>query len=290
MKRSLAAVTTAVLLMVCALGTFYVSAQQARASRLAQPAVTPLPPAPTLREAGSVVAEAEVLPITSAELSLAANGVVSEVLVSRGELVSKNQVLLRLDTSLEAARLKIAQAALDRAKAGHASALVTLTTAQTTRNPGTAGPQPEVAVAEANTQATLASVVLAEASLQRALARLNADELRAPFAGTVVSVNIRPGETLTAGALAIRLADLSHWQFVTKDLTELAVPKVAVGSPVEIKFAALPDLQLSGQVVRIDDFGTNRQGDIVYAVVIAPDTVDPRMRWHMTASVSIRTH
>ena len=91
-----------------------------------------------------------------------------------------------------------------------------------------------------------------------------------------------------AGTLAIRLADLSHWQIVTKDLTELSVARVQVGNPVDIRFDALPDLDLHGQVVHIDDFGTNRQGDIVYAVSITPNKMDPRMRWHMTAEVFIR--
>src|SRR5262249_4640451 len=158
------------------------------ANRLAQPTIAPIPS--TLHQRGSdeVFAEAEVLPITSAELSLASTGVVSEVLVSAGDLVSKNQVLLRLDASAEAARLKQAQASLDRAKASHASALAS---AQAARNAGSA----DGAIAEANGQVALADIAVAEAALQRAQARLAADELRAPFAGTVVGVYIRPGET-----------------------------------------------------------------------------------------------
>jgi len=68
------------------------------------------------------------------------------------------------------------------------------------------------------------------------------------------------------------------------------VSRLKVGNAVEIKFDAIPDLKLSGKVSRIKDFGTNKQGDIVYTVVITPDTLDLRMTWHMTASVSIHPH
>ena len=59
------------------------------------------------------------------------------------------------------------------------------------------------------------------------------------------------------------------------------------GSPAEIKFDAIPDVKLMGKVSRIDDYGTNRQGDIVFAVVVIPDRLDERLKWNMTASVSI---
>src|SRR4029079_1990327 len=98
--------------------------------RLAQATATPLPLTVAQRAAGDISAIAEALPITSAELSLAATGVVSEVLVGVGDLVCTNQVLLRLDGAQEMARLKQAQAMLGRARATHASALASLATAQ----------------------------------------------------------------------------------------------------------------------------------------------------------------
>ncbi|MEJ5199873.1 MAG: HlyD family secretion protein, partial [Anaerolineae bacterium] len=98
---------------------------------------------------------------------------------------------------------------------------------------------------------------------------------------------IRPGEPATPGAPLISLADLAEWQIETSDLTETYVARVAEGAAVSISLDALPDLQMTGKVVRIRPLGENRQGDIVYTVVIRPDQSDSRLRWNMTASVII---
>ncbi len=59
------------------------------------------------------------------------------------------------------------------------------------------------------------------------------------------------------------------------------------GSPATLEFDAIPDLQLPGKVTQIKSYGENRQGDIVYTVVVKPDQQDPRLRWNMTAKVTI---
>ena len=52
-------------------------------------------------------------------------------------------------------------------------------------------------------------------------------------------------------------------------------------------FDAIPGLELSGHVSQIKPYGDTRQGDIVYTVTITPDQQDERLRWNMTAKVSI---
>ena len=42
-------------------------------------------------------------------------------------------------------------------------------------------------------------------------------------------------------------------------------------------------------MARIKPLGENKQGDIVYLVVVQPAQLDPRLRWNMTASVTIET-
>jgi HlyD family secretion protein len=165
-----------------------------------------------------------------------------------------------------------------------------LAQAQTGARPqAIAAAEADIAAAEANAKAADADVAAATASLQQAQAALADTELHAPFDGTVVTVNVKQGENAPVGAFIIRLADLTQWKVQTKDLTELSVSRVRVGAAVDITFDAIPDVALTGKVTRIDNFGVNRQGDIVYAVTIAPDKLDPRMRWNMTASVRIKT-
>jgi HlyD family secretion protein len=97
------------------------------------------------------------------------------------------------------------------------------------------------------------------------------------------------GEQVGPGAPLVRLADLTFWQIETDDLTELNVVRIGEGSPVKIEFDALPDVELTGQVVQIKPIGVNKQGDITYTAVIVPDQSDPRLRWNMTAVVTIDT-
>jgi HlyD family secretion protein len=175
------------------------------------------------------------------------------------------------------------------AKAQVAQAAAALSQAQ-------AGPRPEqIAVSEADVAAadaalknTDSDVASAEAALAEAKAALADTELHAPFGGTLTTLNVKAGEPVPAATFAARIADLSGWQFETKDLTELNVSNLKVGSPAVVKFDAVPDLTLNGKVTRINDYGTNRQGDIVYMVVVTPDKLDPRLKWNMTASVTIQ--
>ena len=176
------------------------------------------------------------------------------------------------------------------AKAQLQQALAALALAQTGARPeAVAAAEADVTAADANAKAASAAVATASAALQQAQAALTDTELHAPFDGTVVTVNGKRGEDRPAGTYMVRLADLTQWKLQTKDLTELSVSRVQVGAAVDISFDALPDAALTGKVSRIDAFGTNRQGDIVYAVSIMPDKLDPRMRWNMTAAVHIKT-
>jgi HlyD family secretion protein len=62
---------------------------------------------------------------------------------------------------------------------------------------------------------------------------------------------------------------------------------VRLGDQVTLSFDALPDLTLSGRVTDIKGLGASFQGDVIYTVVIAPESWDERLRWNMTATVTI---
>jgi HlyD family secretion protein len=134
-----------------------------------------------------------------------------------------------------------------------------------------------------------ADVASAAAALKQAAAALDQAEIRSPLAGTVAWVGPKVGEFVAPGAPVVRVGDLSVWRVETTDLTELNIVAVKPGNPVKITLDAIPGLELSGRVTEIKPFGENRFGDIVYTVVVALDTQDPRLRWNMTASVAIET-
>ena len=138
------------------------------------------------------------------------------------------------------------------------------------------------AVLEANVNAAQAGRDLVARQIKNA-------DLVAPFAGTVMKLDISAGEFAAPGAAVLLLADTSTWQVETTDLTELNVAEISEGSPVAVTLDAIPDLELPGRVSTIAQFGESRQGDIVYTVNVILDRQDPRLRWNMTAKVVIES-
>ena len=126
----------------------------------------------------------------------------------------------------------------------------------------------------------------AEATLLAAQLALSGTEIRAPFAGTIAQINLKPGEQVAAGTPAIVLADLSGWQVETKDLNEIKVPSVKVGQSVTVRADALPDVELKGKVESIGDVSQLNGGDVGYPVKIDLLDDDPRLRWGMTVEVT----
>ncbi len=145
------------------------------------------------------------------------------------------------------------------------------------------GPDPdEVSLAQAR-------IANADAQLAAAKASLAALELRAPFTGTIVTMDLKPGAYVTPGQEILLLVDNSDWRVETTDLTELNVVRVREGNSVEISFDALPGSKYSGNVLKINSLGENRQGDITYKILTSIKDLDQRLRWNMTCAVVIKT-
>jgi HlyD family secretion protein len=125
------------------------------------------------------------------------------------------------------------------------------------------------------------------ASLNAARAALDNSQLRAPFAATVLSLDLSVGETVNAGMPVAFLGDLGRWQVETKDLAEIDVANVSLGDKVAIKLDAFPDEEFTGAVTEIDPVGREYLGDMTYKTTITLDESDPRFRWNMTATVTI---
>lgn len=148
-------------------------------------------------------------------------------------------------------------------------------------------PARTVDLAEAQAQIEVAQIALKQAEHEVAKATL-----RAPFAGTIAARNLEIGQQVGGGAAAANvvpfvLADFANWKIDTDNLNERDVVRVQVGSPAEITFDALPSLSLTGKISTITPRGVDRYGDKTYTVTITPETWDERLRWNMTASVSI---
>jgi HlyD family secretion protein len=191
------------------------------------------------------------------------------------------------ESQIAAARAGVSQAAaqLDTlqksAPSDLASAQAAVDQAQAQLDLLKAGARPE-AIAIAN-----ADVAAATAALQNALVALADTELRAPFGGTIATINAAVGEQVGMSAPVVVLADTSAWEIETSDLTEFDVVGIQPGVPALLTFDAIPDLQLQGTVSRVRPIGEDNRGDTVYKVVVTPSQNDPRLMWNMTAVVEL---
>jgi multidrug resistance efflux pump len=111
-------------------------------------------------------------------------------------------------------------------------------------------------------------------------------ELRAPFAGTLTNLDLKVGESASAGTPVVTLADFSSWVVKTTDLTEIDVVNIQQGQPVTLTLDAIPGKTLNGFVESIGQNFSEKQGDIVYEVTVRLSDKLPEMRWGMTAEVN----
>ncbi|HSR48135.1 MAG TPA: HlyD family efflux transporter periplasmic adaptor subunit [Anaerolineales bacterium] len=169
------------------------------------------------------------------------------------------QAMLDADVAVAKARLAEAEAAWDDVKDG---------------------PDPDVL---ALAQARLAA---AQAGVKAAQAAVRDSELRAPFAGTIGAIRVRPNEWAAPGMPLIDLASLQTLQVETTDLSEIDAARVAVGGPATITFDALPEAEVTGRVIRIAPKASEGSG-VNYTVWIALDEIPEGLLWGMTAFVDI---
>jgi HlyD family secretion protein len=200
---------------------------------------------------------------------------------ARANLQAADEALAAAQAQLDA----LTASAADRereANAAVAAAIAQRDAAQAQLDLLQAGPTAEqIAAAEA-------AVAQAEATVQAARVALEQAELRAPFGGMVTALEIGPGETVLPGQVVLVLADLSHLQVKTTDLSERDVAGVAAGQAANVSVEAL-GAQVAGRVVQIASQATTVGGDVVYEVVIALDEQPIGLRWGMSVEVEIAT-
>ncbi len=137
-----------------------------------------------------------------------------------------------------------------------------------------------ITAAETRLEAATARVVAAEAAVETY-------ELRAPFNGELLRLDLNVGETALPMTPVAYFADTSHWIVETKDLAEVDVANIAVGDFASIKLDAFPDEEFTGKVTEIDPVGKLYLGDMTYQVTIVLDEPDRRFLWYMTAVVTV---
>ena len=141
-------------------------------------------------------------------------------------------------------------------------------------------------VARERAELAEAEALVATANSDLVLARLALDDMaiKAPFAGSIASIEVDLGEEVSTETVVVRLADNTAWRLESDDLDELSVVNLKQGDTVDVSFDALEELEMTGTVMSISQFGEEKQGAITYTAQIRLHGHDDRLRWNMTSS------
>jgi len=229
----------------------------------------PDPGSPASVKPGVVIASAEVRPADTVNLSFALLGMVKSVDVEVGDKVTAGKEIAALDTV-------ILEAQVAEAEANVAAAETQITYLK------------RIGSGQEHLDAAQADVDRAQAIVDQTKATLAQATLYTPVGGTVISVDVTPGETANPGQVIIVIADLSRLRIETTDLSERDIPAVQIGQAASVFIDAL-DESFEGQVVDIDRQSETVGGDVTYKVTIELDKQPAGLRWGMSAEVEIQT-
>ena len=135
-------------------------------------------------------------------------------------------------------------------------------------------------------EAANARLRAAEAGLAEARTAMQGAEVLAPISGTIVDLNVKPGESAISGQTLAVIADLSQWVVDTQDLGEGDVVRIQPGERVSLSLDAYPDVTLDGLVEAVSQYYTEEEGDVYYHAQIGLDPSGLPLRWGMTARIT----
>jgi RND family efflux transporter MFP subunit len=219
----------------------------------------------------TVIASAEVRPVVSVDLSFPLLGKVTSVEVEVGDSVTAGQTLATLDTTIIEARIAEAEARVLSAE----------TQVSYLQRVGVGNAYEQIEAAQAD-------VDRAQAVVDQLKAQLAQATLTTPIAGTIIKVDVAPGETANPGQVIFVIADLDKMRIETTDLSERDIPAVQVGQAA-LAFIDAMDETFQGEVIDIDRQSETVGGDVTYRVTIELNQQPPGLRWGMSAEVEIIT-
>jgi HlyD family secretion protein len=241
--------------------------------------------------------------VTTVQVGTQVSGTIQSLYADFNSLVTKGQVLARLDPSLfqtqiaqARANLVRAQADLERLKVGLEDARTKVQRARelSGRNliPKSELDTAEVNVrlAEAQIQSSEAQVTQAQASLNQNLVNLQHTVIEAPIDGLVISRSVDVGQTVAASmqapTLFVLAADLTKMQ-VLANLDESDVGRIRPGQHVTFRVDAYPADDFTGSVSQVRLEPKVQQNVVTYATIIDVPHDQLKLKPGMTATVSI---
>ncbi|MES3021016.1 MAG: efflux RND transporter periplasmic adaptor subunit [Pseudomonadota bacterium] len=226
-----------------------------------------------------------LVPLNQAMVKSKASGVVRETLVQEGMNVAAGQVIARLDSADQQARLAQSQATVDEASARLAMARKNNANSESLRK--------QNYISQNAYDTTQNSVELAQASLnaaqaQRAIARIAVADtvIHAPLSGVVSKRHLQAGEKASPDMPVFTIVNLRQLTFEAQ-VPASEIPRVKVGQEVQFHVDGYQQRNFAGKVARINP--TTEGGSRAMLVYISVDNSDAALRGGMFAKGTITT-
>lgn len=107
----------------------------------------------------------------------------------------------------------------------------------------------------------------------------------APFGGVVTEVNVKKGDSVSAGTAVASI--ITQQKIAEITFNEIDAANIKVGQKATLTFDALPEVSISGKVIDVDAIGTVAQGVVSYGVKIAFDTDVEQVKPGMSITADI---
>ncbi len=252
-----------------------------------------------------VTATGTVNPVISVQVGSQVSGKIAELSADFNSVVTKGQVLARIDPQPFKAKVSQARAAVKSAK-GNLAKAKNMAAQRKRERDRMAALRPEAFVsqadldlaetnyrdAEANVEVTQAQLDQAEATLASAELDLGYTTIYSPVNGIVVSRNIDVGQTVVASfqtpTLFVIAQDLTQMQ-VNANVSESDIGGVAEGKSANFRVDAYPKRFFEGTVTQVRNAPISIQNVVTYDVVITVDNRELKLKPGMTANVTIVT-
>lgn len=199
-------------------------------------------------------------------------GRVTEVMVELGAKVEENQPLARLDSIQQELAVRTAEAGLTTARADHRQAVEDLERAEQLLTSGATTRAARDAASDALRSAE-GGLEQAEADLDRSTKALSDTVLRAPFASTVISRNIEPGQIIAPAQTAMELALDKGFEAVFEVPEVIMIGKLPA-SNIMLSRLSDPEAQFEGRIDEISPLIDEKTGTVATTVEVINPPVD----------------
>lgn len=225
--------------------------------------------------AASVSATGTLVPLNKVDVSSKITGLITNVSVKENDLVKQGQVMIELDDKqLQSDKAQV-QAKLNNATQNYLRYKELLA---------------QGAISTQQFDQAETDYLVAKATYDNAVSKLDDTIIRAPIDGIVIGKPISAGQTVAPGIstpmVLLTVAELTAMQIETL-VDESDIGRIVVGQRVSFTVDSFPNLTFAGVVTNVSRKAVVQQNVVYYTVLVDVDETKGKLFPSMTARVSI---